>query len=176
MDAPEATKAFRAGRVRDARGRSVTQIDPIGMYLLHQHGAIDRRTLQQIANRPGLKMTGWERASLICGVVSALAVVSLFTVALITGDIRGAPCAKSASVIWMCCIPWIALYGIRQSRFRKVTGAMLEHRRCPHCGYDLRLLPPDPEDHTTVCPECGCAWRFSEDAVSKRETGETSTT
>jgi hypothetical protein len=35
---------------------------------------------------------------------------------------------------------------------------MLKHRRCPHCGYDLRLLPIDSNDGATVCPECGCAW------------------
>ena len=35
---------------------------------------------------------------------------------------------------------------------------MLQHRRCPHCGYDLRGLPPDPHDRAVVCPECGCAW------------------
>jgi transcription initiation factor TFIIIB Brf1 subunit/transcription initiation factor TFIIB len=39
---------------------------------------------------------------------------------------------------------------------------MLEHRRCPHCGYDLRMLPTDPDDGSTVCPECGCAWGLDE--------------
>jgi transcription initiation factor TFIIIB Brf1 subunit/transcription initiation factor TFIIB len=37
---------------------------------------------------------------------------------------------------------------------------MLKHRRCPHCGYDIRGLPVDPQDGATVCPECGCAWEL----------------
>ena len=36
----------------------------------------------------------------------------------------------------------------------------------PHCGYDLRLLPMDPKDAVTVCPECGCASRLDETADS----------
>ena len=32
--------------------------------------------------------------------------------------------------------------------------------RCPHCGYDIRGLPTDPEDGATICPECGCAWQL----------------
>ena len=34
--------------------------------------------------------------------------------------------------------------------------------RCPHCGYDLRELPGDPDDGATVCPGCGCAWKLSQ--------------
>ena len=54
---------------------------------------------------------------------------------------------------------WIAL---RSTRHQKTGGVMLAHQRCPHCGYDLRLLPTDATDGATVCPECGCAWRLSE--------------
>ena len=43
-------------------------------------------------------------------------------------------------------------------RFGRIRSIMLKHRRCPHCGYDLRMLPTDPKDGATVCPECGCAW------------------
>lgn len=53
------------------------------------------------------------------------------------------------------CIPWIAS---RQARWRRLTGAMLKHRICPHCGYGLAGLPVDPSDGATVCPECACAW------------------
>ncbi len=27
-------------------------------------------------------------------------------------------------------------------------------------GYDLRMLPSDPADRATVCPECGHAWKL----------------
>jgi hypothetical protein len=46
-------------------------------------------------------------------------------------------------------------------RFKWIRRTMLKYRRCPHCGYDIRGLPADPEDGATVCPECGCAWRLA---------------
>jgi hypothetical protein len=48
----------------------------------------------------------------------------------------------------------------RRARAKTVVAAMLEHRRCPHCGYDIRGLPADLKDRATICPECGCAWRL----------------
>ena len=56
--------------------------------------------------------------------------------------------------------------GIKRSRFGKVAVAMLMRLRCPHCGYDLRLLPTDPADGATVCPECGCAWQLAGETVA----------
>jgi hypothetical protein len=53
----------------------------------------------------------------------------------------------------------------RLARLRRVREVMLAHRRCPHCGYDLRLLPIASEDRATVCPECGCAWRIDDPAA-----------
>ena len=50
------------------------------------------------------------------------------------------------------------LYGMKRRRLGHIARAMLQYRRCPHCGYNLRLLPVDPADGATVCPECGCAW------------------
>jgi hypothetical protein len=48
----------------------------------------------------------------------------------------------------------------RRARAKRVCAIMLEHLRCPHCGYDIRGLPADPADGATVCPECGCAWKL----------------
>lgn len=156
----ESRKARQTGRIRDARGHSVTQLDPIGMYLLRQHEVIDADALRAIAHERGVRITAKERAGLIVGVVCALLVIGLFTHAVFTGDIRGATYAKSASLIFMCSIPWIIWHTIRRARFGQVASVMLKYNRCPHCGYDLRLLPPDPKDGATVCPECGCAWRL----------------
>jgi hypothetical protein len=149
-------------RIKDARGRSVTQLDPIGMYLLRQHEVIDADVLRDIAHERGVRITAKERAGLIVGVVSALLVIGLFTHGFFTGDLYGATYAKSASLIFMCTIPWIIWRSIRHARFSQVTTVMLKYSRCPHCGYDLRLLPPDSTDGTTVCPECGCAWRLED--------------
>jgi hypothetical protein len=53
---------------------------------------------------------------------------------------------------------------------------MLKFRRCPHCGYDLRLLPADPADSATVCPECGCAWLIDDATLSQHLAGTTTFT
>ncbi len=148
----------KAGRIKDARGRKVTQLDPVALRLLRQHDVIDADQLQAIANEDGVRITGGGRAALIVGICSALLVTGLFTYALITGDIRNAPIAKSSGLLYLCSLPWIIWFAIKLKRSGYIEAAMLRHRRCPHCGYDLRMLPVDPEDHATVCPECGCAW------------------
>ena len=70
----------------------------------------------------------------------------------------------------MCClfIPWIVS---RQARSKRIQFAMLKFRRCPHCGYDIRLLPADPTDGATVCPECGCAWLIDDAVLSEQLAG-----
>lgn len=50
-----------------------------------------------------------------------------------------------------------------QIRSRRTQAVMLKHRRCPHCGYDIRGLPTDPDDGATICPECGCACQLARD-------------
>jgi hypothetical protein len=156
----ELRKARESGRVKDARGRSVTQLDPIGMYLLRQHDVMGAEILRSIAHEKGVRITAKERAALIVGVIGALLVIALFTHGFFTGDLYGATYAKSASLIFMCSIPWVIWRSVRHARFNQVTAVMLKCSRCPHCGYDLRMLPPDPTDGATVCPECGCAWEL----------------
>lgn len=41
----------------------------------------------------------------------------------------------------------------------QIRSTMINHDRCPACGYLLTTLQPD-EDGCTVCPECGAAWRL----------------
>ncbi len=154
----------KAGRIKDARGRKVTQVDPIALHLLRQHDVIDADTLQAITNEHGVRITGVELAALIVGICAASLVIGLSVVELVTGGIRDAPIAKSAGLAYLCSLPWIIWYGIKRKRFGHVAKAMLTRRRCPHCGYDLRMLPVDPGDNATVCPECGCAWRLGDGA------------
>jgi hypothetical protein len=121
---------------------------------------IDADTLQAIASERSIRIGVGERVALIVGICCALLVVGLFTHASITGDIRDAPLAKSAGLVYLGSIPWIIWYVIKRRRFGRVAGVMLRHLRCPHCGYNMRDLPADPGDGATVCPECGCAWRL----------------
>ena len=55
----------RAGRIKDARGRKVTQLDPIALYLLRQHDLIDADALRAIANEEGVRIRSGERAALL---------------------------------------------------------------------------------------------------------------
>ena len=153
----------QAGRIKDAHGRKVTQLDPVAMYLLRQHTVIEADALRAIAHEKGVRIAGRERASLIVAVVGVVAVAGLFVYSLfIKKDFGTAPLARSSSLLLFCLLAWLAWHTLKRSRFAHVAAAMLKHLRCPHCGYDLRLLPPDPQDGATICPECGCAWLLAE--------------
>ena len=159
MGESEATQRQQSGSIRDARGRKVTQLDPVAMHLMRQHGGIEPDVLRTIANEPGVRISSWERATLIFAAVLPCIVVGLFTHSLIVGDFASGPWARSSSLVFFCLPPWLVWTRLKYGRFDKVAAAMLKHKRCPHCGYDLRLLPADPADGATICPECGCAWR-----------------
>ncbi len=154
----------QTGRIKDARGRRVTQVDPIALYLLRQHEVIDADTLHAIANEKGVRIAPGERVALIGGLCGALLVIGFFTFESITGGIRDASIAKSAGLLFLGSLPWIIWYGIKRKRFKNVARVMLKYLQCPHCGYDIRGLPVDPADGTTVCPECGCAWSLEPEA------------
>lgn len=162
MEATDSCSTGQSGRIRDARGRIITQLDPIALIILRQHKVIDADCLRNIANEKGVRVKTVERIALVFGICGAAAVVGLFTFELITGGIRDGRLAKSASLFYLCILPWIMWFGIKRKRFVNVKSALLKYRRCPHCGYDLRGLPADPADTATICPECGCAWKLTE--------------
>jgi hypothetical protein len=149
------------GHVTDARQRRVTQLDPVGMHLLRRHNVIPAHVLRTIAAEPGLAVTTWERATLAFGIALPLLVAGLFIHAIVTGDFAGGPLARSAAFAYFSFVPLVIWYGLKAARFGKIAAAMLKHRRCPHCGYDLGGLEPDDADGATVCPECGCAWHMT---------------
>ncbi len=160
MTANDAPSRRRSGQIKDARGRKVTQLDPIALNLLRQYDVIDAETLQAITSEKGVGMKRGERTALIGGICCASLVIFLFVFALVTGDIHNARFAKPLGLLYICSFPWIIWYGIKKKRFGSIASAILKHRRCPHCGYDLRMLPVDPKDNATVCPECGSAWKL----------------
>jgi len=148
----------RGRQITDARGRKIKPLDPVAMHLLRRHDMIDADVLGAIAGEPGVKITVQERASLIGGVAVLLLTCGLFFYSMFVGDLGEAPYAKTSSVLLFTVMVWIAWWRIRRARFDKVAAAMLRHRRCPHCGYDLSNLDPGDRDGATLCPECGCAW------------------
>lgn len=54
MAEKEAPHPQRAGRIRNARGRKATQVDPGALHLLRQHNVIQVDALQAVANERGV--------------------------------------------------------------------------------------------------------------------------
>jgi hypothetical protein len=153
-------KRFRRHRIKDARGRRVTQLDPVALHLLRRHDVIEADVLRAIVHEKGVRIGGKERASLIVGVVGLLTIGGFFIRSLLVESFGAAPYARSSAVVYFALMPWCVWMYVKRSRVGKIAAAMLKYCRCPHCGYDLRMLPVDLEDGATLCPECGCAWRL----------------
>jgi hypothetical protein len=142
------------GHIEDARGRRVALLDPFSLHMLPRHDVIPPEYLGAIAKQIGPGMPRWQyRGYLTC--------VILFLIGM------GLRFDAVERVLWPANIALFLLSGLmtwrgaRRARSKRATTVMLQFRRCPHCGYDLRGLREDPADGATVCPECGCAWRLA---------------
>ena len=157
---------------QDARGRSVRMLDPVTLHVLHRYDTIDAGTLHEIVEdlEPG---TARFRRYVIIIVPSSILLVALgiatlyyFSDAAARADLVSTlknPVIVVPNIVCCFIVPWIVA---RQARMKRVRSVMLRHRRCPHCGYDLRGSPADPNDAMTTCPECGCAWLLSEGVIN----------
>ncbi|GAF69768.1 unnamed protein product [marine sediment metagenome] len=165
------------GRIKDARGRRVTQLDPITLRLGGRLEGIPPDLLQDMCGRIGTRMTRTElwlfgsprimhwviRLSVVgFSLLLAMCVAVAIIRPLAVGSTMRYLLPLSASLAFLYLL-WIVA---RRIRSRRVIEIMFENLRCPHCAYDIRGLPTDPEDGATVCPECGCAWRLDETADS----------
>ena len=157
-------------RVRDARGRSVKQFDPITPHPGRNRAEIPPRTLRAITREAGVGLTTTGRILVGIGVLFLTAALLVHAVPVVQRFFTGVAPSFADIVedvplfayVWiMPFIIWMAACQMRSARFGRV---MLRHRRCPHCGHDLRGVPVEKEDHATVCPDCGCAWRLDETA------------
>jgi ssDNA-binding Zn-finger/Zn-ribbon topoisomerase 1 len=154
--------------IRDARGRRVSQLDPVMMHMLHRHDVIEPEALRAIAEDIG---PGYARASRIAGWTVFILGAGGMTIMLVRAylfrgglDIVG----KILALVNIICLALFMLgiwTGARKLRFGRVKRIMLAHRRCPHCGYNLANLPVDARDGVTVCPECGCGWNMKEEGL-----------
>ena len=171
-----ASPTHEAGWIVDARGRRVSQLDPVMMHLLRRPGTIPLDVLREVAQQIGLGVTRATRLSFwasIVGLACLMIAVAICATRLANGTI-------STRRVFISLVPYIAVLSgmctcwvsLRNTRHQQIGKVMLQHRRCPHCGYDLRLLPTDPTDEATVCPECGCAWELTtEELTEGREDG-----
>jgi hypothetical protein len=62
----------------------------------------------------------------------------------------------------------ISSFGYDPERF---AAAMLRRARCPRCAYRLEGCAKDATDGSTVCPECGAAWKLDEITLPRPESG-----
>jgi len=156
-----------AGTAKDARGSSATLLDPYMLRLARRHEDIPKEALDAIFAELGSGMRQSIRVmfviSLVCIVIGVIAVVDYSYQWWSGGVTFSTMRRKLFGLIVVAYGPIIVWSGAKRVRMQKVVRVMLKHLRCPHCGYDLRLLPVDPADGATVCPECGHAWRLTGD-------------
>ena len=162
MSSQAHSKGTTAGRIKDARGRKVTQVDPVAMHLLRRYDVIEADVLGKIAKQIGTGITQANRALFWVSLVG-VASVGITVPITITGFVGG--WMDSFSLVLSLLLPnsiWVCVFVLwvraRKVRHKRIGSIMLKHLRCPHCGYDIRGLPVDSQDDATVCPECGCAW------------------
>ncbi len=164
---PEKDRPIRqqAGRIKDARGRPVSRLDPVKLHLLNLPSIIPADALRPMVDQI---MPGARRQRLI----QVLSVALGFLV-VVGGTIiyfryfsvwKGFdPVNVTIYIIQVVVIllgPFLAFRMARAQYAGRVASVMVKHLHCPHCGYDIRGLRTDSRDGATVCPECGCAWRL----------------
>ncbi len=151
------------GRIRDANGRRVTQLDPVALHLLHRHELIDREALTNILEEKGVGLSKFEKCALIFTLVLIVALISVFVGKSLSG-IPWWPLRKRfiPVVMYIFLYPFIVWRHVKKKRLSNIASAMLKHNRCPHCGYNLTGLPIIEAVGTIICPECGGAWNLKE--------------
>lgn len=154
------------GQIEDARGRWVRPLDPVKLHLLRRHDLIPADALRGIAedlDRPWVRIG---RALFVFyAVMLATCWGGMTYYLLFLSRSRRLDAVMMAfyglQLVFMCAAFFVPWFIASAKRLPYVRPAMLKHRRCPRCAYDLRGLSADPRDGATACPECGCAWRIN---------------
>jgi len=136
-------------------------LDPYALHLLGRDEGIPKDTLARIAKEVGRAHSRSTQFWMlfVLWMIFALGLILPFAMMVREGqtpDLRHFLPGSLGGLL----LPWVLWEGEKRRCYRRALEVMLRHSRCPHCGYDLRLLPTDPADGATVCPECGCAWRL----------------
>ncbi len=163
-------------QTEDATGRVVTQTDPVALHLmrpltaavLNRPDVIPAPLLRQIAEEAD---EGWGRRGhlIVLVYVFGLAATAAGIVFLEWRYATSVSGVVFCATITLWCVGAFVITWVigKRARAKRVCLVMLEHRRCPHCAYDLRELPIEPGVGATVCPECGCAWRLDDPAAAE---------
>lgn len=150
-------------RITDARGRRVTQLDPVKLHLLNLPSIIPAATLRAMSDeiQPDARR---QRLGQILSVAFSFLLIGggTFVYFRYFSTWTGFDPVNSSIYLLQILIvlagPVIAYYVFRARYASKIAAVMLKHGHCPHCGYALKGLSASEEDGATVCPECGCAW------------------
>lgn len=105
--------------------------------------------------------SSWRYWAAIAGVVAPSAMIQFSFRRL------GIPPAWRGTVRWLVVAVtvlacWAIVLAFKKTIQRTLWRALMDHGIpcCASCGYDLRMLPADPVDGVTVCPECGQGWKL----------------
>ena len=165
MTDPDESGARRVGSVKDARGRKVSQLDPVAMHLLRQNDMIAPEDLRRIAVEIDAQEVKRRPLAVLFAPILVVVWYSLFFgYFYFFSRWTGWDPVLIAFATFYFLFPFARVYyafrKARRARWARIRNVMLRHLHCPHCGYDVRGLLPDPGDGATLCPECGCAWRL----------------
>jgi hypothetical protein len=133
------SKLQRRGHITDARGRKVTQLDPVALHLLHRHDAIGSEDLRAIAAAiDPLELRRRPRAALWMPIWIVLWYAAFFGYFHIFNRWRGRDpvLIMFATFYFLYPLAWL-YFGFRRARrarWERICRIMLEHRHCPHCG------------------------------------------
>ena len=169
-------RSFRSCLIIDDRNRKVELLNPFRLYFSGRDDVIERPVLKSIIDAGADSGSKKLQLSLLFAVAFfiAMALFAFLPEYRATGDLEHSlgdavrsPIVYFALGIGFLVIPW-QLQAERRIRRRHITKALLERRRCAHCGYNLDGLETDTNDSATVCPECACAWKLEEVSVANR--------
>jgi len=151
--------------IQDEQGRSVSQLDPVRQDLLHLESIIPADTLRMITDEllPGARRQ--RRIQLWSMALSfALVVGGTFAYFRYFSSWKGFDLVNTSIYLLQALLifgtPFLVLRQAQRQYAGRVKEVMLRHRRCPHCGYDLRGSVRDAKE-LTRCPECGCVWTLT---------------
>ena len=159
------TANSRAGRIEDARGHVVSQLDPVMLHRLHRHDTIPAEPLgkidedldpEEIRRRP--------RALLRAPLFVIAWYAAFFGCFAVFSTWKGWDPVLATFAVLCFILPFASIYigfrKARRARYECSCRMFLRHLHGPRCGCDTRSLPTAPEDGATICPVCGCAWRL----------------
>lgn len=154
----------RAGWTTDLRGQPAKLFNPMRPWLRNDFSLIGEDELKQIVtllhgcqplSRRGRRWVFGMVAVVLLLVIGSLGVRALTTGSPPLGTLFSA--ILNPAIFPAIVASFIPIYAARAQRLKKTQRVMLQHGRCPHCGYLIANLPVD-SDHLTECPECAHAW------------------